>query len=431
MVYRLYDLIMTLAAAILFPYALYKGARYGRLWEGVCERLAIYAPQRLQPFAGKRLLWVHAVSVGEVRACLPLLKELRQANPDAVLLLSCMTFTGKEIGQSLEEVDLCIFLPFDISFLVKRALRQLQPQAVLLVETEIWPNLVRLVSQRGIPLLMVNGRISDRSFPRYLMVKRFLAPLLGNFTHFCMQSRMDALRIVRLGAASEAIEVTGNMKFDLPAPDFSSAEVKRICSDLALPEARLIWVAGSTRQGEEQLVLEAFTTLLAKGQACNLVLVPRYPERADSVAELVVAAGLEPILRSSVTGERSSLSPEQVLIVDTLGEMLKLYACADVVFVGGSLVPIGGHNVLEASMLGKPVLFGPHTQNIKQIAGLLLEAEGGVRVVAANLAGEVERLLLDKDLRERIGQHGAAVYAEHAGAARRTFEALRNSLGAS
>ena len=427
--YRLYDLILTLAAVVLLPYALFKGARYGRVWEGVGERLAIYAPGRLRALRGRRLVWVHAVSVGEVRACLPLLKELRRSEPDAALLLSCMTFTGKEVGQDLDEVDLCIFLPFDISFLVKRALRQLQPQAVLLIETEIWPNLVRMVAELQIPLLMVNGRISDRSFPRYLMVKRLLSPLLGHFTRFCMQTRMDALKIVRLGASSEKVEVTGNMKFDLPAPDFSSAEIRSMCRAFALPEKRMVWVAGSTRQGEEQLIVDAFKVLLEKGYDLNLVLVPRYPERAGSVAELVKIAGLEPVMRSELTDLHPSLANRDVLIGDTLGEMLKIYACADLVFVGGSLVPVGGHNVLEACMLNKPVLFGPHTQNNKQIVSLLLEAEGGVRVTPENLSGEVEKLVRESALRERIGHNGAAVYAEHAGAAHRSLKALQEIMG--
>ena len=428
--FLLYDLIMSLGAVVLFPYALIKGARYGKLWEGVGERLALYPAARLKSFQGRPLLWVHAVSVGEVRASQPLLKELRRDYPDAGLVLSCMTYTGKEMGKSLEEVDLCVFLPFDISTVVRRALKQFQPQAVLIIETEIWPNFVRLVAEQETPLLLVNGRISDRSFPRYLMVKKLLSPLLQCFARFCMQSKMDALKITRLGAPSPKVDVTGNMKFDLSTPDFRDEDVEQFCHSFALPKKRMVWVAGSTRQGEEKFIVDAFSALVAQGYELNLVLVPRYPERARSVAELVLTAGLEPVLRSGVTAASETLSTHQVLIGDTLGEMLKFYACADLVFVGGSLVPVGGHNVLEACMLSKPVLFGPYTQNNKQIVSILLEADGGVRVTEQNLAVEVEKLLNNQGRREQLGINGAGVYAEHAGATRRTCEALHTILSA-
>jgi len=430
-VYRLYDLMMTVAAVLLFPYALIRGVRYGEVWQGIGERLSYFSAQRLLPLQGRPLYWVHAVSVGEVRACLPLLKELRRAEPEAVLALSCMTYTGKQIAREVPEADLCFFLPFDISWLVGRTLRLLRPKALLVVETEIWPNLVRQAHRLQVPLLLVNGRISDRSFPRYLAAKKLLAPLLGQFTRFCMQSRMDALRIIRLGASSDRVVVTGNMKFDLPSPDFSTEALERMREEFRLVPGRPVWVAGSTRQGEEELILTAFVQLLDQGHDLQLVLVPRYPERARTVAELVSASGLQGVLRSELSARQEGLSRHDVLVGDTLGEMLKFYACADVVFVGGSLVPIGGHNVLEACMLGKPVLFGPHTENNKQIISLLLEARGGVRVSAESLAGEVSGLIGDAQRRETMGRNGAALYAEHAGAARRTFVALADSPGVS
>jgi len=430
-VYLLYDLILCVAAVVLFPYALFKGVRYGSVWQGIGERLAVIAPQRLQALKPGPLYWVHAVSVGEVRACLPLLKELRREQPTAVLALSCMTFTGKQVAREIPELDLCFFLPFDISWLVRRAMRLLQPRALLVVETEIWPNLVRQAERQGVPLLLVNGRISDRSFPRYLAAKKLLAPALRQFTRFCMQSRMDALRIIRLGAPSDRVVVTGNMKFDLQAPDFATADLVRMCAEFRLVSGRPVWVAGSTRQGEEELILDAFVQLLDQGLDLQLVLVPRYPERARSVAELVVSSGLGAVLRSELGERAEGLSRTDVLVGDTLGEMLKFYACADVVFVGGSLVPVGGHNVLEACMLGKPVLFGPYTENNKQIISLLLDARGGVRVTAETLAGEVSGLIGDPQRRDALGRNGVALYAEHAGAARRTYDALQGTLGES
>jgi len=279
-VYLLYDLIMTLAALVLFPYALVKGGRHGQLWQGIGERLSLYSPQRLQALHGRQVIWVHAVSVGEVRACQPLLRALRSEHPEIALVLSCMTFSGKEVAKSVVDIDLCMFLPFDISLLIRRAIRQLQPRALLVVETEIWPNLVRQCERLGVPLTLINGRISDRSFPRYLAAKKLLAPILKQITRFSMQSRMDALRIIRLGAPSERVIVTGNMKFDLPAPDFAAADLARMRQEYALDPRRPVWVAGSTRQGEEELILTAFVQLLDQGHDLQLIMVPRYPERA-------------------------------------------------------------------------------------------------------------------------------------------------------
>ena len=428
MVYRLYDLILLLATVLLLPYGFLKGLRYGAVLRGLGERLAFYDADRLKPLRGKRVIWIHAVSVGETRASVPLIRQLRDRYPDAAIVLSSLTYTGRATADEIDEADLCVFLPYDHSRVIRRALKQISPDIILLVETEIWPNFIRLSSRQEIPIVMVNGRISDRSFPRYWPVRRLLAPLLQNIDLLCMQSRQDELRIVRLGAASANVKVTGNLKFDLPAPEFTAEDIDAFRSSICLPTDVPIWVAGSTRQGEEEIVLESFRRLLEEGRKLILVLVPRYPDRAKGISDLIDKAGFAHELRSQVGERGRDLCSGEILVGDSLGEMLKFYACADVVFVGGSLVPIGGHNILEASLLEKPVLFGPYMQNFRTISRLLLEAGGGFQVDADGLQEKVGELLENPDLSQSTGSRGKELFSAHSGATSRTVDAVDSIL---
>lgn len=422
--YLLYDIILLAVTPLLLPYAWLKGLSHGDAWSRLGERLALYRSQRLEFLKDRKVIWVHAVSVGETRATIPLLKEMRRTFPEAAIVLSSLTFTGREMADKIEEADLCVFLPYDISWIVTRAFKVINPDIILLVETEIWPNFVRKAKASRRPVVLVNGRISDRSFPRYWLVKPLLEPILKAFTHFFMQSRQDQLRITRLGADSAKVTVTGNLKFDLPAPDFSESDIDRFRTELRLPPDIPIWVSGSTRQGEEEVILQAYRQLLDKGHELVLVLVPRYPDRARSVSDLVEKFGLRSYLRTSVNEITNALASGDVLVGDTLGEMMKFYACADIVFVGGSLVPIGGHNILEASLLGKPVLFGPHMQNFRTISRLLLDAEGGFQVDSDNLVEKLEMLLLSSPLRQKTGEKGRDFLSDHTGATLRTVNAV-------
>ncbi len=426
--YLLYDLLLLFAIPLLAPYALLKGLRYDNLLRGLGERFALYRPGRLVPLRNRKVIWVHAVSVGETRASIPLLKELRASFPDAAIVLSSLTYTGRSTAEEIDVADLRVFLPYDLPWIVARALRQTRPDLILLVETEIWPNFIRKSAAQGVPVVMVNGRISDRSFPRYWLARPLLSPILGAFRLFCMQSRLDQLRIIRLGADSDRTTVTGNLKFDLPAPDFSEADIALFRKELRLPDKVPVWVAGSTREGEEEIILEAFRALLERGLKLVLILVPRYPDRARAVCDLVARTDLACRLRSELGKQQAQLSSGDIVVGDTLGEMLKFYACADVVFVGGSLVPIGGHNILEASLLSKPVLFGPHMQNFKSISQLLLEAEGGLQVDEDEIAEKVAMLLDSPPLRRKMGEKGQSLFAEHSGATRRTVDSLQRFM---
>ncbi|MDT8440428.1 MAG: 3-deoxy-D-manno-octulosonic acid transferase [Desulfuromonadales bacterium] len=429
MVTLLYDLILALSTLVLVPLYLVKGVRHGKTRRGIRERLGRYAPDVLVRLQGKRVIWVHAVSVGETRAAIPLFKALRQQYPDAVLLLSNVTETGREMARGIAEVDVRIFFPFDLSWVVRRAIALIRPQIVILVETEIWPNFVRAARAANVPTVLVNGRISDRSFPRYRLLGRLLPPILDGLTTFCMQTEQDARRIHLLGAAAERVRVVGNMKFDMTLPSHGTFDVATLRLQYRLPVDGPVWVAGSTHAGEETLLAEIFLRLRQQQPDLRLVLVPRHPERARQVVEELARHQLRGCLRTSLVERTGVLPPEDVLVVDTIGEMFKLYALADFVFVGGSLVPVGGHNILEALLLEKPVVYGPYMQNFKEIARLVTQAEGGLQVDSGDdLCRQMQRLLQDPAAARRLGENGRHLLAANRGATQRTLDLIGQSL---
>lgn len=425
----LYDLILIMAATALVPYYLLRGVRYGKSRRGLRERLGHYSPEQLRAVAGRQVIWVHAVSVGETRAARPLLKELRQQYPAALIVLSNVTETGRAIALGMTDVDLCLFFPFDFSWAVRRVLQTIKPRLIIIVETEIWPNFTRQAAALEIPLLLVNGRISDRSFPRYRFFRPLLKPLLRSFSAFCMQSQLDAERIIQLGADPSRVENTGNLKFDHELRDLAPAEVSTLKAQYRLPDALSIMTAGSTHAGEEEQLLGAFQQLLEQGNQLALVLIPRHPERCREVAALLTAAALIFRLRSSLTSAAPLLRSGQVLLVDTLGEVINLYATSDLIFVGGSLVPVGGHNPLEASLLGKPVLFGPHVHNFREISAKLVRSGAGIQVQTGSELLLTCQMLLDDPVRRRaMGQAGRTLIVESAGATSRTLQQVVRCL---
>jgi 3-deoxy-D-manno-octulosonic-acid transferase len=425
MVSLLYDLILYLSALFLVPYYLFRGLRYGKTRRGVRERLGIYAQDFQKILQGRKVIWVHAVSVGETRAAIPLLKALKKSYPDALLILSNVTETGRKIATGLPEIDHYIFFPFDLRWVVRKALNIIQPDVIVLVETEIWPNFVLEAKHQNIPMVLVNGRISDRSFPRYRMAGKLLVPILESLSDFCMQSEQDSRRIRHLGAVAGRVQVTGNLKFDMQSPEIDETELAELKNELKLPENGRIWVAGSTHDGEEKLLVDVYQQLRKVCPELFLVLVPRHPERCRIVAEDLAKMDIATTMRSSVSAMDKDLHPGEVMIVDTLGEMLKLYSLADLVFVGGSLVTTGGHNVLEASLVNKPVLFGPHMQNFKEIARLLRAAHGGLQVMDTDDLYRQMKILLDNPTEAvRIGDNGRHLLQENQGATERTVSII-------
>ena len=423
--YLLYDLVLLASAAVLIPYYLFRGWRQGKVRRGIRERLGFYTAGQLAQVAGRKVLWVHAVSVGETRAAVPLLKRLKSLYPEHLLVLSNVTETGHQIAQDLREVDLCLFFPFDLSWVVQRVLRQVRPDAVIIVETEIWPNFIHGAGRAGIPVILVNGRISDRSFPRYRLARKLIAPILDQIDAFCMQTELDGERIVAMGARSERVSVTGNLKFDMQVHPVDCAERERLRGAFRLPEGAVIWVAGSTHAGEEEIVTGVYRDLVASGESLFLILVPRHPERCRPVREMLAGQGLGIGLRSALEERPAPFAPGEILLVDTLGEMLTFYALADLVFVGGSLVPVGGHNVLEASIMEKPVVFGSYMHNFKEISSLLLSERAGLMVNdRLELLGAVRQLLGDAARRTAMGRAGAGLLERNAGATDKTIAVI-------
>lgn len=428
--YLLYNLVLFISGLVLVPYYLLRGFRYGKSRRGIRERLGYYTDEQLKLLQDNQVIWIHAVSVGETRAAMPLISALRQRFPEHLILITNVTETGHAVALENSQVDLCLFFPFDFSWAVRKSLALIRPQIILIVETEIWPNFVRQSNALAIPLMLVNGRLSDRSFPRYRMIRVLLRPILQCFKFFCMQSQVDAERIVALGAASEQVENCGNLKFDHQVLNLSEADVSALKTRYRISEQPLVLVAGSTHEGEERQLLEAFQTVGATIQKpLLLVLVPRHPERSREIQSLLKEMGIQGRFRSELNSEDKLLSAGEVLIGDTLGEVLPLYCIADLVFVGGSLVPVGGHNLLEAALASKPVVFGSHVHNFKEISAKLIHAGAGIKVDDKEQLVQVLITVLDDPARcIAMGEAGRALIAENVGATERTVRHLERII---
>ncbi len=375
--------------------------------------------------------WVHAVSVGEAIAAAPLVEGLRRLHPELPLVMTTVTSTGAQIvRERFAGLATHRFFPLDFPSVARRAVAGINPAFLICLETELWPNTLRTLAARGVPVMIANGRISDRSYRRYRLIRRFMTSVLADVRVFAMQSDEDARRIIALGAQPERVVVTGNIKVDASAPDpAGSVDLWRRL--LGLAPGQRVWVAGSTHQGEDAIVLDAHRAALAESPGLVLVIAPRHPERTREVLALVDRRGWPSVRRSelpaAVTATDAPVPP--VVILDTIGELAMLYAIADVVFVGGSLVPMGGHNVLEAAQRRKPVLIGPHTGNFRESVGLL-ESAGAALVVrdASELARELRRLLADPELRLKLGAAGHEAVASRHGAVRETLDLVGRYL---
>jgi 3-deoxy-D-manno-octulosonic-acid transferase len=370
--------------------------------------------------------WIHAVSVGESAAAVPLVEGIRARWPELGIVVSTITPTGARIvGERLAGTATHRYFPIDLPGPVRRALDAARPRFFIAIETELWPNFLRALARRRIPAMIANGRISDRSFRRYRWVRGLMRRVLANVSVFAMQTEEDARRIIALGAPPSRVVVTGNLKSDLvpqPAADDPAAWRER----LRLGADARLWIAGSTHRGEEAVVLDAFLRVRTRCPDLALLLAPRHPERAGEVEELIRERGLTAARRSRLA---AGTAPGAVVILDTVGELAALYALAEVVFVGGSLVPIGGHNVLEPAMRGKPVLVGPHMSNFREGAELLERSGGGLVVKdGPELERELARLLEDRDLARRMGEAARQAFAGRRGAVSATLDLVGRHL---
>ena len=424
----LYHILTFVALPFALLYHWYRSINRGRK-PSFGERFG-FLPQELKSrFSARPLIWLHAVSVGEVIAARPLIKELRSQYSGHFLLLSVTTETGRGVAERDQLADAVIYFPFDILPAVRRLLDAASPELIVVMETEIWPVFICEADRRGIPLLLANGRISERSFPRYQRFAWFFRPLLARFRLLAMQSEADLERIVAIGAPPEKTKVSGNLKYDIPYKAVTPDERNRLRSLYRIAGTASVLVAGSTHPGEEELVLTAYRAALKACSQLFLVLVPRHPERAGQVAELLKREGFDLRLRSSYGSEQKDCLPGAVLLVDTVGELMQFYALSDLAYVGGSLVATGGHNLLEPASLGIPSLFGPHMNNFREVAALVLKYGAGLQVQnPEQLSETLKSLLGHPEERHRTGLHGLKLLADCSGALNRHMEEIRRVL---
>ena len=404
--WSLYRLALLLAAPLIPLRLLWRGRRERGYLKHWGERLAFGAV----PTAGA--LWIHAVSVGEMRAAQPLMEALRNAHPGVPLLLTCMTPTGRATAEALYgDFARVVYLPYDYAGAMRRFLRRAQPRVGILMETELWPNLVHAAARADVPLVLANARLSARSARGYARLRGLTRACLERVALIAAQSEADAARLRGLGATT--VSVTGNLKFDIAPPP---ALLERGAEWKTRWGARPVLLAASTREGEEAPLLRAFA---AAAHGTLLVLVPRHPQRFDEVAGLIEAAGLAYQRRRALNG--APLHPQtRVLLGDSLGELFAYYAACDVAFIGGSLAPLGGQNLIEAASVGRPVLVGPYTFNFEEATRLAVDAGAALRVNdAGDLVAKASALLGDAAARTRMGEAGLAFAARHRGAARR------------
>ncbi|MDR5868641.1 lipid IV(A) 3-deoxy-D-manno-octulosonic acid transferase [Halomonas koreensis] len=384
--------------------------------------------------AGARTLWLHCASVGEVQAARPLIEALARAYPAHRLVLTTMTATGAERAAAIAERLLGEaeaaevshhFVPLDFAGAARRFLRRLRPELAIVFETELWPNLLAACAARGVPVAVVNGRLSPRAFRGYRRLGPLMAEALSHVRWLGAKSEADAERFRALGMAPAAIEITGSLKFDIGVDPAAREASERLRAALG---GRPVWVAGSTHEGEDEAVLAAHARLRETHPAALLILVPRHPRRFEAVAELCRESGMATVRRSA--GERPQAGTA-VYLGDTMGELGVLYGAADLAFVGGSLVPVGGHNLLEPAALGVPVLTGPALANFADVAEALRERQALVEVAEADaLAAALARLVDDADERRRLAAAGRAVVEANRGALARTLEGLDRLLPA-
>ena len=423
-VYNILTLLLLIPVAL---FNIYRSIKRG--WPlAMAERFGIVRKSDLAKIAGRPTIWLHAVSVGEVIAARPLLKALRSGYPNHAIVVSNTTESGKATATGFAEVDLCFYFPFDFLFSVRSILHAVKPRVIIIMETEIWPNFCREAAHRHIPLLLANGRISDRSFNRYLAFSWFFRPALRCFSTVCMQSEVGSQRITAIGARPETVRVTGNLKNDIPSRQVNEIERGQLRARYSIPEDCCVVTAGSTREGEDQYLISTFKELSAQIRNLFLVLVPRHPERTAEIAALLETAGVRYQKRTALTAE-SSLQSGGALLVDTVGEMMNLYALADVAFVGGSMVPIGGHNLLEPASVGVPSIFGPHMANFREIEALVLQYGAGIQIHSPEeLTDSCRALITSAELRRILGQNGLKMMRDNGGATERHMESIARYL---
>lgn len=422
--YLIYSALLALAGVLALPWWAWQMLRNGKYRAGFSERFG-RLPARLREGAGRPTIWVHAVSVGEVLALAGLIQLLREQNPAHRVVISTTTATGQKLARDRFGAGDVFYFPLDFAFAIRPYLTLLRPQLVIVAETEFWPNFLQLAKKSGAHVAVVNARISDRSFPRYRRWRRLLRRVLVNVDRFLTQSDVDRGRLIEIGALPDNVTVSGNLKFDIKAPKVS-ALIGQLQAAIKSSAANPVIVAGSTVEGEEPIVLEAFRRALKWYPNAALILAPRHPERWPAVIDLLRASGLPWWRRTQWTTDTPISGG--IFLLDSIGELAALYHLATVAFVGGSLVPRGGHNILEPGHYGVPILVGPHNENFRDIVEMFTRA-GAVDIIEPEkFADELLHLLDAEQKRVLLGKHALEVVRANSGATARTAEVLGGFL---
>ena len=425
MVY-LYNAAMGLAIFVLWPIWVPLVWTRKKRRRTFIQRLFMEGLPRSDPdsAAARRRLWIHALSVGEVLSAEPLVKALAQKHGARSLIFTASTQTGFEMAARLIAPHVCAVrhFPYDTLFSVNRALNVIQPRQVVIVETDLWPNFLNRLKRRRIPVYLVNARLSDRSFRGYQRAGRLMATLLSVFGMICVQTDADRLRFRAIGVPGERLITVGNIKFDQPPARMSAVERKQLVEKINLSADAPVWVAGSTHEEEEEMLVIAYRKVCAAGIHAALIVAPRDPDRAAAVCQIFNRSGTDAVTLAQM--ERRP-APTRVVVIDRIGMLRNLYALADVAFVGGSLVRAGGHNPLEPASVAKPILFGPHTDDFRWICQTLEKAGGAIRVRDADqLSANVIHLIVNQAESRRVGRCAYGVFSKHRGAVARTLAVI-------
>lgn len=414
----LYNIAFMVFAVFSLPYLIARKKMHGSFGERLGALPAAVV-------SAKGAVWIHAVSVGEAVLAVKLASKIKKEFPGEKVIVSTTTVTGNEIARSRGKVaiDALFYSPLDLSWIVRKVARSLSPKAYIMIETELWPNLLEELHSQGVPVALVNGRISDRSFRNYGKIASVMRRILGTLSLFCMQSERDAEKIKNLGAPAKNVRVTGNIKFD--EVPLSAENTLYTRAGLGFGETDNVIVCGSTHHGEEEVLLDAFIGLKNRFRNLKLIVAPRHVERAEAVGVYIANRGLKYRRFSDVIADKDRGLSSDVILVDVIGHLKYIYAAATLIFIGGSLVKKGGQNPLEGASLGRPVVFGPYMSNFREISEILIEGSAAVKVKSCEeLAGVFEELLANDRKREDIGRNAERIVKENAGALERTVREI-------
>lgn len=419
MILAIYSVLLGAALVVGAPCWLARMATSGRYRAGLTQRLGFIPASLAGAVKDRRVIWLHAVSVGEVLAASELVHQLRAVLPNHLVAVSTTTETGQRLARERFSGTPVFYLPLDFAFIVRRYLHLLKPELLILMESELWPNLMNECVRSGVPVAVVNAKVSDRSLPRYKRLRRLWRPLLGGVSLFLAQSEENARRLIEIGAPADRVRVPGNLKYDIKAP--GSSVMTALLRSL-LPAQVSVLVCGSTLEGEEAMLLTAWPEVIKGHPRAVMILAPRHTPRFDSVAALIAERGLAMVRASELQTHRKEIVPGSVVLLDTIGDLASVYSLATAAFVGGSLVRWGGHNPLEPARFGVPVVTGPWTHNFREIVDAMraanairiVEPEGLAQALAEMMSGE-ERAM---------GVRGREVFEAQAGVTARTVDAL-------